>query len=65
MAYDHDLRTSLWTGYHLTAEDRAAVKGKDRVNCFRPDPRIEIDGPVLADYKEPVLTVSTWPTTRI
>ena len=56
MAYAHDLRTSLWTGYHLTAEDRAAVKGKDRVNCFRPDPRIEIDGPVLADYKEPVLT---------
>ncbi|GAC03791.1 DNA/RNA non-specific endonuclease [Paraglaciecola chathamensis] len=54
MAYDHDLRTSLWTGYHLTLADREGVKGKERVNCFRPDPRIEVDGPVLSDYKEPV-----------
>lgn len=54
MSYDHDLRTSLWTAYHLTATDRAGVKGKDRVNCFRSDPRIETNGPRLSDYKEPI-----------
>ena len=54
MLYDHDLRTALWTSYHLTQTDRSGAKGKIRVDCFRPDPRIEHDGPVLSDYKEPI-----------
>ena len=54
MMYDHDLRTSLWSAYHLTATDRAGASGKDRVNCFRSDPRIEKNATRLSDYKEPI-----------
>ena len=54
MLYDHDLRTSLWSAYHLTATDRAGAAGKDRVNCFRSDPRIEENAARLSDYKEPI-----------
>jgi endonuclease G len=54
MLYDHDLRTSLWSAYHLTATDRAGASGKDRVNCFRSDPRIEENATRLSDYKEPI-----------
>jgi DNA/RNA endonuclease G (NUC1) len=54
MDYDPDLRTSTWAGYHLTKTDRINTSGKDRVNCFREDPRIEVGGPDLNDYKEPV-----------
>lgn len=54
MMYDHDLRTSLWSAYHLGISDRNGAVGKDRVNCFRDDPRIQQNGPRLSDYKEPI-----------
>lgn len=54
MNYDPDLRTATWTAYHLSQTDRTNASGKDRVNCFREDPRIENNGPDLNDYKEPI-----------
>lgn len=54
MNHDDDLRTSLWVGYRLTAQDQANAKGKKRVNCFREDPRIpERFAAFPADYDEP------------
>ncbi len=39
--HDRDLRTTLWTSYRLTKADRDGADGKDRVNCFRTDPRLD------------------------
>ncbi|RCK43241.1 DNA/RNA non-specific endonuclease [Thalassospira profundimaris] len=55
MAHDEDLMTSLWVTYRLTREDIANARGKDRVNCFRSDPRLNTGTKAsTADYKEPV-----------
>lgn len=53
MDYDGDLRTALWTAYRLTAKDQIDAEGKDRVNCFRRDPRIAktAQASFLSDYK--------------
>ncbi|GAA5138606.1 DNA/RNA non-specific endonuclease [Thalassotalea piscium] len=53
MLHDADLATSLWSGYRLTQQDIINAKGKDRVNCFRKDPRLKI-GASTTDYKEPI-----------
>lgn len=53
MNHDLDLRTSLWVAYKLTKADMEGAKGKDRVNCFRKDPRIEQGSASSSDYKEP------------
>jgi len=54
MDHDDDLRVAVWVGYRLTAKDRIDAKGKDRVNCFRRDPRIPtaLTGDP-SDYNEP------------
>lgn len=52
--HDDDLRTALWVGYRLTAEDQRNADGEDRVNCFRRDPRIPSKSAANpADYSEP------------
>lgn len=51
--YDDDLLVPIWSGEKLEAS--RIGKEKDRVNCFRPDPRIP--GAVSAsntDYDEPI-----------
>ena len=54
MSHDKDLRTALWVSYRLTHEDISAAKGKDRVNCFRTDPRFDdADTAKKSDYDEP------------
>jgi endonuclease G, mitochondrial len=54
MSHDDDLRTALWVGYRLTAQDQTDAEGQDRVNCFRKDPRISFDSAATpADYREP------------
>lgn len=54
MNHDSDLRTALWVSYRLTAKDMTDAKGKDRVNCFRRDPRLgaALTG-IPSDYDEP------------
>jgi endonuclease G len=52
---DDDLRTTLWAAHRLTKSDVDNAKGKDRVNCFRPDPRLNEDVVgVLSDYDEAI-----------
>lgn len=51
--YDEELGTSLWAAYHLTKTDLVNARGKERVNCFRSDPRIA-GGPSPKDYQEPI-----------
>lgn len=54
-SYDKDLMTTLWTSYELTKADLDNASGKDRVNCFRRDPRLDKDvAATPTDYKEPV-----------
>jgi len=53
--HDTDLRTSLWVSYKLTKTDIDNTEGKDRVNCFRRDPRMSYSQTATpADYKEPI-----------
>ena len=53
--HDTDLRTALWVSYKLTKTDMDNTGGKDRVNCFRRDPRMTFDQTATpADYKEPI-----------
>ena len=55
MTHDDDLRTSIWVTYRLTDTDINNAQGKDRVNCFRKDPRLDrSQGASTTDYKEPV-----------
>ena len=60
LRHDKDLRTGLWVSYKLTDKDIANAydadgKKKDRVNCFRPDPRIkESETAIKSDYDEPI-----------
>jgi endonuclease G len=52
LAHDPDLRTTTWVTYKLTAESLAYATGRDRINCFRSDPRIESEARAsLADYR--------------
>jgi endonuclease G len=51
--YDDDLLVPIWTGEKLVAA--RIGKEKDRVNCFRPDPRIPAEVSAgNSDYDEPV-----------
>ena len=60
LRHDKDLRTGLWVSYKLTDKDIANAydadgKKKDRVNCFRPDPRMkESETAIKSDYDEPI-----------
>ncbi len=55
LEHDTDLRTTLWVSYRLTKLDRQGAAGKDRVNCFRKDPRIaRADTATTTDYNEPI-----------
>lgn len=55
MGHDDDLRTALWVGYRLTDKDRIDASRKERVNCFRQDPRLTREqGATTTDYKEPI-----------
>ena len=60
LLHDRDLRTGLWVSYKLTDKDIANAydadgKKKDRVNCFRQDPRMkESETAVKSDYDEPI-----------
>ncbi len=55
MAHDSDLMTSLWVSYSLSDQDIDQASGKDRVNCFRSDPRLKNgEGASTVDYREPV-----------
>lgn len=55
MAHDVDLMTSLWVSYQLTEQDTTNATGKDRVNCFRADPRLKRGKKAsTTDYREPV-----------
>ncbi len=54
MDHDSDLRTSLWASYRLTAKNMIDAQGKQRVNCFRKDPRRGSENAaVTSDYDEP------------
>lgn len=54
MDHDSDLRTSLWVSYRLTAKNMIDAKGKQRVNCFRKDPRRgPANAAIISDYDEP------------
>jgi endonuclease G len=54
MDHDGDLRTSLWVSYRLTAKNMIDAQGKQRVNCFRRDPRRGSSvAAVVSDYDEP------------
>jgi len=51
--HDADLRTALWVSYRLTADDIENAEGRERVNCFRSDPRLKEDHAANEDdYKE-------------
>ena len=60
LRHDKDLRTGLWVSYKLTDKDIARAydadgKKKERVNCFRSDPRMkESETAVRSDYNEPI-----------
>ena len=55
LLHDNDLRTGLWVSYKLTADDISDAEGKERVNCFRADPRLATnDRATLSDYNEPI-----------
>ena len=60
LRHDKDLRTGLWVSYKLTDKDIANAydadgKKKDRVNCFRQDPRMgESETAIKSNYDEPI-----------
>ena len=55
MAHDHNLRTSIWAAYKLTAADVDGAQGAPRIECFRKDPRFaRSQGSSTTDYREPV-----------
>ena len=52
--HDSDLRTALWVAYRLSGAEIEAGGGKDRVNCFRKDPRMtRAETATTTDYNEP------------
>jgi endonuclease G len=55
MSHDPDLRTALWVSYKLDHDDITNASGKDRVICFRRDPRLDKeDSATPADYNEKI-----------
>lgn len=53
--HDSDLRTGLWVSYQLTETDLNNAAGKERVNCFRRDPRMIVSQTATpSDYEEPI-----------
>lgn len=55
LLHDTDLRTGLWVSYKLTGADIVGAEGKDRVNCFRTDPRFtSATTAIKSDYDEPI-----------
>lgn len=55
LKHDTDLRTTLWVSYKLTETDMDNAAGKDRVNCFRRDPRMTSNQTATpTDFKEPI-----------
>jgi len=55
MWHDGDLRTAVWTAHKLIGDEVTAGDGKDRINCFRTDPRLNADHAAnKSDYDEPV-----------
>ena len=49
--YDDDLLVPLWVGYKLTKAN--IIKQQDRIECFRPDPRLPADVTAFCtDYLE-------------
>ncbi len=56
MNHDNDLLTAVWTAWRLDAKDQIDSDGKDRVNCFRSDPRIKksSERATPTDYKEDI-----------
>lgn len=51
--YDDDLRVPLWVAYRLTKSGATAVR--ERLDCFRPDPRLSSDSSAECDdYQEPI-----------
>ena len=54
LSHDSDLRTSLWVAYRLSGPEIEAGGGKERVNCFRKDPRMtRAETATTTDYNEP------------
>ena len=54
LSHDSDLRTALWVAYRLSGAEVEAGAGKDRVNCFRKDPRMtRAETATTTDYNEP------------
>ena len=54
LSHDSDLRTALWVAYRLDGTEVEAGAGKERVNCFRKDPRMtRAKTATTTDYKEP------------
>lgn len=45
--YDDDLRVPLWVSYRLTRSTASAVR--ERLDCFRPDPRLPADAAAECD----------------
>lgn len=55
MVHDGDLRTAIWTTHRLDGADVTAGDGGDRIECFRPDPRLPADHAATEDdYDEPI-----------
>lgn len=55
LQHDGDLRTTLWVSYELVGAEVSAGDGKDRINCFRQDPRLPSDQAANpSDYDEPI-----------
>jgi len=55
LLHDKDLRTGLWVSYRLSSTDIDGASGRDRVNCFRKDPRLtSAETAILSDYDEPI-----------
>ena len=53
LSHDSDLRTALWVAYRLSRAEVEAGEGKDRVNCFRKDPRMtKAETATTTDYNE-------------
>jgi endonuclease G, mitochondrial len=52
IAYDRELRVPIWTAHRL---GKRGLSRSERVNCFRPDPRLSEPGvSTPTDYKEPL-----------
>ena len=52
ISYSNELRVPVWTAHRLVEKE---LKGGDRVNCFRTDPRVNAkDASLPSDFSEPI-----------